>query len=231
MLQSSFLLISFGFLLFSNVALAESSSPSAMWELPLGSTAVVTGGKKGIGKAIVEELGAKNAKILTCARNEEELEKCVEEWKSSGYDVTGVTADMASSNGRDNLMTEIKNWLGEDGKLDILVNNVGTNIRKPSIEYTEEDVRKVFDTNFHSMFSLTTACHPLLKREKGEVFSSVINIGSVAGGEFDWICSTLSCLSYTKLTLAMFQSYMHEEWNALCFNEGSHESNHWKLGL
>ena len=67
-------------------------------------------------------------------------------------------------------MMEIKNWLAEEeGKqqlLDILVNNVGTNIRKPSIEYTEEDVQKVFDTNFHSMFSLTTACYPLLKRKK-----------------------------------------------------------------
>lgn len=155
-----------------------------MWELPHGSTAVVTGGTKGIGKAIVAELGAKNARILTCARNEEDLKKCVQDWRNDGYDVTGVTADVSSTEGRDDLMFAIKNWLGEDGMLHILVNNVGTNIRKPSIEYSEEDVQKVFNTNFHSMFSLTTACHPLLKRKKGENPSSVINIGSVAGGEF-----------------------------------------------
>jgi Tropinone reductase 1 len=64
------------------------------------------------------------------------------------------------------------------------VNNAGTNIRKPSIEYTEEDIQKVFNTNLHSMMALTTACHPLLKRKKDEDSSSVINIGSVAGGTY-----------------------------------------------
>lgn len=223
MMKPTVLLVSF-FLLLSNVV--GSSSPSAMWELPQGATAVVTGGTKGIGKAIVEELGAKSARILTCARNKEELEQCVEEWKSNGYDVTGVEADVASSEGRDSLMTEIKNWLGEEEKLDILVNNVGTNIRKPSIEYTEEDVKKVFDTNFHSMFSLTTACHPLLKRDKGEPFSSVINIGSVAGGEFHGSCM-ICRLYYDTQNLTFHKSYVHEEWNAIRFNKGGHESNYW----
>ncbi|CAJ1940446.1 unnamed protein product [Cylindrotheca closterium] len=177
MLRSTYLLVLFGFLF----AIEAVRAGQDLWTLPHGSTAVVTGGTKGIGKAIVEELGAKNAKILTCARSKEELVKCVQDWKNNGYDVTGVTADVASSSGREDLMAEIKSWLGESGKLDILVNNVGTNIRKASIEYTEEDVQKVFNTNFHSMFSLTTACHHLLKREKGENSSSVINIGSVAG--------------------------------------------------
>ena len=152
------------------------------WGLTPGSTAVVTGGTKGIGKAIVDELAEKGARILTCSRNPEELQKCVKGWKANGFDVTGITADVASSEGREGLMHEIRSWLGEDQRLDILVNNVGTNIRKPSIEYTQEDVEKVFNTNFHSMFALTTSCHPLLKRKQGEKCSSVVNIGSVAGG-------------------------------------------------
>jgi Tropinone reductase 1 len=182
---------------------AESPS-SSFWQLAPGATAVVTGGTKGIGKAIVDELGAKGAKILTCARNSDELEKCVESWKADGFDVTGVTADMASSEGRDNLMTEIKNWLGEVGRLDILVNNVGTNIRKPSIEYTEEDIQKVFNTNLHSFMALTTACHPLLKRKEGEDSSSVINIGSVAGGTYRVLERLL--LLWSRKLLTIFQS-------------------------
>jgi NAD(P)-dependent dehydrogenase (short-subunit alcohol dehydrogenase family) len=73
------------------------------------------------------------------------------------------------------------------GKLDILVNNVGTNIRKPTIEYTEEELDFILRTNFKSMFELTKLCHPYLKREKveGQSYcaqtSSVVNIGSVAG--------------------------------------------------
>lgn len=160
---------------------AESSSSPSLWEFPPGTTAVVTGGTKGIGKAIVEELAMKGTKVLTCSRNEEDLQKCVEEWTKQGYRVTGVPADVATAEGREFLMSKIHDWLGDVQRLDILVNNVGTSIRKKSIEYTQEDLEKVWSTNFHSMFGLTIACHPLLKRNPGESFSSVVNIGSVAG--------------------------------------------------
>jgi len=159
----------------------RASDLTSLWEFPAGTTAVVTGGTKGIGKAIVEELASKGTKVLTCSRNQEDLDGCVESWKAQGWDVKGVPADVASSDGRASLVQDIQEWLGETQKLDILINNVGTNIRKKSIEYTEEDVEKVWQTNFQSMFGLTTACHPLLKREPGQPFSSVVNIGSVAG--------------------------------------------------
>jgi Tropinone reductase 1 len=153
---------------------------SSMWVFPPGTTAVVTGGTKGIGKAIVEELAEKGTRVLTCSRNSEDLEKCVQDWKTMGLDVTGVKADVATTEGRESLMEDIHGWLGERKSLDILVNNVGTNIRKPSVEYTEEDTQKIWNTNFHSMFGLTVLCHPLLKREPGEASSSIVNIGSVA---------------------------------------------------
>jgi Tropinone reductase 1 len=199
------------------VAFARADS-SALWGLPPGTTAVVTGtyyhtslqgvstlfvikallirssifcfvcmtigGTKGIGKAIVEELALKGSHVLTCSRNAVELEQCVEDWKTQGLDVAGVTADISTKEGREELMNEIYNWLESKKKsktLDILVNNVGTNIRKPTVEYTPEDIEKIWNTNFHSMFALTVACHPLLKRKPGQLASSVVNIGSVAG--------------------------------------------------
>jgi hypothetical protein len=59
---------------------------------------------------------------------------------------------------------------------------VGTNRRKPSVEYTHEDIEFIWRTNFQSMFELTCACHDLLKRSNdGTQTSSVVNIGSVAG--------------------------------------------------
>jgi Tropinone reductase 1 len=142
------------------------------------------GGTKGIGKAIVEELALKGSHILTCSRNAAELEQCVEDWQAQGLDVAGVAADVSTKQGRDELMNEIYNWLETKKKsktLDILINNVGTNIRKPTVEYTPEDVEKIWNTNFHSMFALTVACHPLLKRKPGQLASSVVNVGSVAG--------------------------------------------------
>ncbi len=188
MLQLSFII------LLSLLAFAIGGSPSkSLWNLPKKSTAVVTGGTKGIGNAIVSELGLTfGCKILTCARNEEELEKCISEWTAQGMDVRGVVADVSTQEGRETLMNGVVDMINEEdcanvGKLDMLVNNVGTNIRKPSVEYTPEDLDFVFKTNFHSMFELTKLCFPYLKREQVDggshcaETSSVVNIGSVAG--------------------------------------------------
>mmetsp|Transcript_24023 Transcript_24023/g.56703 ORF Transcript_24023/g.56703 Transcript_24023/m.56703 type:complete len:304 (-) Transcript_24023:28-939(-) len=154
------------------------------WNLPPRSTAVVTGGTKGIGKAIVEELARKGCRVLFCSRNQEDLSRLTKEWRDEGFDVTGVCADVGKHEGLASFFSEIESWLetttGEQ-RLDILVNNVGMNIRKPSTEYTKQDIRTVWKTNFDSMFDLTMKCYPLLKRNPGELASSVINIGSVAG--------------------------------------------------
>lgn len=165
---------------------------ASLWNLPPKSTAVVTGGTKGIGHAIVSELGLNfGCKILTCARNEEELNACIKVWQEKGCDVRGCVADVSTTEGRNKLMKEVEDLIKGDcanpGQLDILVNNVGTNIRKTSIEYSEDDLEFVLQTNFKSMFELTKLCHPYLKRDKVEGgshcehTSSVVNIGSVAG--------------------------------------------------
>jgi Tropinone reductase 1 len=132
---------------------------------------------------------------LICSRNQEDLSRVTKEWNDEqGFDVTAVCADVSNTEGLDSLFSEIQNWLGggertdgndnidnDDIRLDILVNNVGMNIRKPSIEYTKEDTKTIWKTNFDSMWDLTMKCYPLLKRNPGEPTSSVINIGSVAG--------------------------------------------------
>ena len=170
-------------LFFVCVLLLRYAVANTGWKLPPGATAVVTGGTKGIGKAIVEELAAMDCQVFTCARSSEDLNACLEEWKAQGLDCLGVVADVASPEGREALVAEIRAWLGEDRPLDILVNNVGTNIRKKSTEYTTDDVSKVWSTNFDSMFGLTIACHDLLLRSMQQrgISSSVVNIGSVAG--------------------------------------------------
>ena len=89
MFQSIFITI-----ILSIICLSQASN----WNLPPKSTAVVTGGTKGIGYAIVSELGLTfGCKILTCARNESELNACVEEWRSKGMDVRGCVADISTT--------------------------------------------------------------------------------------------------------------------------------------
>eukprot|EP00522_Entomoneis_paludosa_P013931 CAMPEP_0172448326 /NCGR_PEP_ID=MMETSP1065-20121228/7368_1 /TAXON_ID=265537 /ORGANISM="Amphiprora paludosa, Strain CCMP125" /LENGTH=312 /DNA_ID=CAMNT_0013199789 /DNA_START=112 /DNA_END=1047 /DNA_ORIENTATION=+ len=173
---------------------ANGSGPSSsLWSFPPQTTAVVTGGTKGIGKAIVQELASQfGVHVLTCARNAEDLEACLQEWQ--GLPVQGVVADVSTPEGRDTLVQAIQTWLLEskpqqqqgEPQLDILINNVGTDIRKPSVEYTADDYDFVMRTNLQSMFALTTQLHPWLKRKTtggggGLPTASVVNIGSVAG--------------------------------------------------
>lgn len=148
----------------------------------------MTGGTKGIGRAIVTEL-AQNFRpkwVLTCARSASDLEACLKEWKEEmGLDnIHGVVADVATAEGRETLLAKAKEMLGNE-VLDILVNNVGANIRKPSVEYTEDDFDFVLNTNLKSMFELSKACHALMKRSGVEDnhlrMASIVNVGSVAG--------------------------------------------------
>lgn len=164
-----------------------------MWSLPSKSTALVTGGTKGIGHAIVTELAEVfGCKVITCGRDEKALQICIENWTKAGLDVRGVAGDISTAEGRDEVMKKVKEMVEENdsatlGKLDILVNNVGTNIRKRTIDYSEEELEFILRTNLKSMFELTKLCHKYLVREKVEgeshceKTSSVVNIGSVAG--------------------------------------------------
>jgi Tropinone reductase 1 len=95
-------------------------------------------------------------------------------------EVQGIVADVSTAEGRELLRQEVEAKF--EGKLDVLVNNVGTNIRKKTVDFTTEDYEFVMKTNLQSLFELTKVCYPYLKRSSDKrVTSSVINIGSVAG--------------------------------------------------
>lgn len=145
-----------------------------LWSLE-GKKALITGGSKGIGFAIAEEFAQLDARIIIVARNEAQLNEIVKGFKKKDYDIDGIAGDVTDSKFRIQLVSEIKKRLGG---LDILVNNVGTNIRKKLIEYSEEEYRKIFETNLFSLTEMARLCYPLLK-ESGK--ASMINIASVAG--------------------------------------------------
>ncbi|CAL0304164.1 unnamed protein product [Lupinus luteus] len=145
------------------------------WSLQ-GMTALVTGGSKGIGYAIVEELAQLGAIVHTCSRNEADLNGALNEWATKGYKVTGSVCDLASRAQREELITRIDSEF--NGKLNILVNNVGTNIMKQTVEFTEEDFSFLMSTNLESAFHMSQLSHPLLKASGA---GSIIFISSVAG--------------------------------------------------
>jgi len=153
----------------------ECSGKGPRWSLK-GMNALVTGGTRGIGHAVVEELASFGASVHTCSRNEAELSKCLKEWEAKGFVVSGSVCDASSRAHRERLVEEVASVFG--GKLNILINNVGTNIRKPTIEFTPEEYSTLMTTNFESTFHLCQLAHPLLKASG---MGSVVFISSVAG--------------------------------------------------
>ncbi|KAB1217824.1 hypothetical protein CJ030_MR3G014766 [Morella rubra] len=154
---------------------AGSGKGSTRWCIK-GMTALVTGGTRGIGHAVVEELAGFGVSVYTCSRNEAELSKCLKEWEGKGFVVSGSVCDASSRADRERLMEEVASVFS--GKLNILINNAGTNIRKPTIEYTAEEYSKLMTTNFESTYHLCQLAHPLLKASG---MGSIVFISSVAG--------------------------------------------------
>ncbi|CAI0472492.1 unnamed protein product [Linum tenue] len=146
------------------------------WSLN-GMTALVTGGSKGIGRAIVEELAGLGARVHTCARNEKELGDRLQEWKSKGFDVSGSVCDLSSSSQRIKLVLETV-ASAFDGKLNILVNNAGIGVFKKCLDWSPEDYSSVMATNLVAPFHLCQLAHPLLKASGR---GSIVFISSTAG--------------------------------------------------
>ncbi|TYH36827.1 hypothetical protein ES332_D13G292500v1 [Gossypium tomentosum] len=154
---------------------AEGCSKDKRWSLQ-GMTALVTGGTKGIGHAIVEELAGLGAVVHTCSRTETELNDCLLEWKGQGFRVTGSVCDVSNQAQRENLLSTVSSVF--NGKLNILINNVGTNIGKMVTDYTAEDVSFLTSTNFESAYNISVLAHPLLKASAA---ARVVFISSIVG--------------------------------------------------
>ena len=152
---------------------ADSQKGAGRWGLA-GKLALVTGATLGIGLAVAEEFLELGAAVVAVARDEARVAAQVERWRRGGHDAHGVAADLSTGEGRGRVLAR----LGELGRLDVLVNNVGTNVRKAAVDYTVEEFERVMATNLTSAFELTRAAHPLLKAARG---ASVVNVSSVSG--------------------------------------------------
>jgi Tropinone reductase 1 len=135
--------------------------------------ALITGGTKGIGHATAAEFLALGAEIMITARDESAVKKVAAEWNDQGYKVHGLAADISTIEG----IKKTCAFVGETwGTLDVLINNVGTNIRKKTLDFSAEEFNRIIQTNLYSAYELSRECHKYLQGHD----SSIVNISSVA---------------------------------------------------
>jgi len=137
--------------------------------------ALVNGATKGIGLACAQAFLDLGARVMIVARNPDDVEHQLGSWRKQGFDVHGIAADVADPSGREALFAEIScQW----SHLDIVVNNVGTNIRKKSVEFSTEEYRHIMNTNMDATFDVCKRAYPMLKKSKA---GALVNMLSVAG--------------------------------------------------
>lgn len=179
-----------------------SADAAARWSLQ-GRVFVVTGASAGIGAATAAELLGFGATVVVVARRPEPLEAAVATWQEQGLDAHAIPADVSRLDGRQTLLNAVQTrW----GRLDGLVNNVGTNIRKPTTAYTPEEYQHVLETNLESAFSLSQLAHPLLAASGA---GCIVNISSVAGLTH---VRTGAVYGMTKAALVQLTRYLAAEW-------------------
>ena len=146
------------------------------WRLE-GKRALVTGASRGIGAAVAASLVERGAGVHLVARDEQGLERAAG-WlgdRFEGARVDFTPCDVAQADERDRLLEAVR---ASGAGLDVLVNNVGTNLRRPALEYSGAEYRAIMATNLDSCFELSRLCHPLLAAAG---HAAVVNIASVAG--------------------------------------------------
>ncbi|MFI5007477.1 MAG: SDR family NAD(P)-dependent oxidoreductase, partial [Solirubrobacterales bacterium] len=114
-----------------------------------GRVALVTGGNRGLGLGVALALANAGADLALCARTREELEQAAELVRGVGRKAFTVVADLMDS---DNVRDAVRDTADHYGRLDILVNGAGVNIRQPADTFTDADWDRVMTVNLKSAF-------------------------------------------------------------------------------
>ena len=139
------------------------------------TTALITGGTEGIGRATALALGRAGYRVGVCARTQAKINQIVKELTGEGIEAAGAAADVGQPDQVGRAVEQLTRALGEIG---VLVNNAGILIAKPFEELTLEDWDATMSTNLRSLYLMCRAVLPPMRRRKE---GTIVNVASLAG--------------------------------------------------
>ncbi len=162
-----------------------------------GKTAIVTGGTKGLGLAIVQALSSVGAQVVVVSRNAHDCKRVAQDLEDKGRKAFGFACDITQS---ENIQDLIDNTLQQYGRIDILINNAGVAVTKPAVELTEEDWDFVINTNLKGVFMMAQAVGQVMIQQQ---YGRIINMASMFGLVGDknvlpYLCSKGGVIQMTK---------------------------------
>lgn len=163
-----------------------------------GKVAVITGGVRGIGKAIALNLVLEGVKVVICYRGNEEakalIEKEIHDLKGDAIFIKGDVKDFSFAE------ETVKKAVEAFGTVDILINNAGITKDKLLLRMTEEDFKEVLDVNLTGAFNFIKACSDIMVKNK---YGRIVNMSSIVGlignpGQANYAASKAGIIGMTK---------------------------------
>lgn len=180
-----------------------------------GRVALITGGTQGLGFVMAQALSEAGANVVVTSRNKEKAISTANAIaQSTGTRTLGIEADVTAS---EQVESMVKSVVNDFGRIDILINNAGVNVRKPIEEFDEASWDLVQNTNLKAPFLCSRAVSPYMKEQRyGRVINVASMLGLVALPERSAYCSSKGGLIQLTKVLALEWANYNITVNALC---------------
>jgi gluconate 5-dehydrogenase len=175
---------------------------SALFDLT-NKKALVTGGGRGLGRAIAIGLAQHGADVAVTSRTVAELEETADAVRAAGRECVVVPGDASRKSEIDRVVGEVANGLG---RIDILINNAGVDAAAPAIDYTEADFDFVLDVNLKAYFFFAQAVAKLMIANGG---GAIANNSSICG---EVAVKNISAYNISKGGVNMLTKSLALEW-------------------
>ncbi len=173
-----------------------------------GKIALVTGGGRGIGKAIAEAYAEAGAKVMISGRRAEWLDPTIAEFKQKGFDCEAVVADVSK---KADVEKTVQATLDKFGQIDILVNNAGQTWGQATTDLPLEKWQQIMDVNLTGIFLMSQAVgKQMIEQGKGGHILSIASVAGLTGGDSEGI-KTIA-YNTSKAGVINFTRVLAKEW-------------------